>query len=131
MCKHAQEQERRRWEALAAVDLEFDLIEEIGEAAPIPADIDAGAVDRGAEVGLKRGVIGRSLLRAFDAEGFADGFVVVCVRFDLFHQSAKTAFDAGGDGGNGSRKHRGDRRATRRNGAAALASSNNNPTPRT
>jgi hypothetical protein len=35
--------EGERDEALAAVNLDFDLVEEIGETAPIPADVDAGA----------------------------------------------------------------------------------------
>jgi hypothetical protein len=90
-------------EAFAIAPVHFDLadVEELGVTAPAPCDVDLGAGDDGVDVGLDGGEVGAGLLRAFDAERGADGFVIGGVAFDLFYQGAKTDFDAGSDGGHG------------------------------
>lgn len=101
-------------EALAAVDFEFNLVEEIGEAAPVPADLDMGAADGGADVGLNRGVVGPGLLRAFDAESFTHRDVVAGVGLDLFDEGAKPRLDPRRDGRHSGREDGRHRRSAGR-----------------
>lgn len=88
--------------AVAAIHLQLALVEKCSFAAPAPIDIDAVAAHAGFDVGLNGGEVGRGFLGAFDAEGLADGDVVVGVRLDRLHQGAKADFDprrGGGDAG--------------------------------
>jgi hypothetical protein len=57
---------------VVAVDLELAHVEELGVAAPTPDDGDLVAADAGFNVRLDGGEVGRGLVRAFDAERFAD-----------------------------------------------------------
>jgi hypothetical protein len=54
--------------AIAAIDNELDHVEKRGVSAPAPADVDLGAANRGADVGLDGSEIRAGLLRTFDAE---------------------------------------------------------------
>ncbi|MEY2510319.1 MAG: hypothetical protein QOE26_1082 [Verrucomicrobiota bacterium] len=67
---------------------------------------------------MERRVVGAGLLGAFDAERFADRFVIAGLCLDLFYQGAKARFDAGRDGGHG----RGERGRDRLRGGRQVAS---------
>jgi hypothetical protein len=104
--------------AAAAIDLNFALIQEKDVALPAPAHMHVVAADLRGDDWLEGGQIRSGLLRAFDAEGFAEGDVVVGVGLDLFDQSAETQFDARGDGCHHEGKGRRHRHAAERRGAA-------------
>jgi hypothetical protein len=58
-------------ESPAAIDLDFDLVEEISEPASVPSYVDMSTVDGGAYIRLGDRVVGAGLLHALDGEGLA------------------------------------------------------------
>lgn len=71
---------------VAAVDLDLALIEEGAVALPAPADLDGGGGDRGGDLRLQGGEVGRGLARADDAEVLADRLGVARSGLDRLDQ---------------------------------------------
>lgn len=71
---------------VAAVDLDLALIEEGAVALPAPADLDGGGGDRGGDLRLQGGEVGRGLARADDAEVLADRLGVARAGLDRLDQ---------------------------------------------